>query len=247
MTHDDTRHTTGTGRLALALALAVALGATACSSVGRQLPPPEVMLASAPRPIEREDYRVRVGDRLRIRFPYHPQHTREVPIRPDGRIQLDVTDEIRAEGLTPAALAEVINAQASRTLRDPQAVVIVAGLGEHRVYVGGEVTRPGFFTIHEGMTPLQAVLAAGGFKDTAKRDAVLYIARVPSGAYQATRVDLEAVVHDGEAETVRLGGDDVVFVPTSRIANLNTFVEKYIRNVLPVDSRAGASAALPVP
>jgi hypothetical protein len=76
---------------------------------------------------------------------------------------------------------------------------------------------------------------------------VLYIARTPNGTYQASRVDLEDVVKNGTPETVRLLGNDVVFVPATRIANLNTFVDQYIRKVMPVDSRAGATAAIPVP
>ncbi len=125
--------------------------------------------------------------------------------------------------------------------------MIVTQMGDRQAYVGGEVGRPGFVAVRDGMTPLQAVLAAGGFKDTAKKDSVLYIARGTDGAYHASRVDLEQVVRDGEPETVRLTGNDVVFVPMSRIANANQFVEQYVRKLLPVDSRAGATAALPIP
>ena len=125
--------------------------------------------------------------------------------------------------------------------------MIVIQIGDRRVYVGGEVGRPGFVAIQDGMTPLQAVLAAGGFKDTAQKSSVLYVARASDGGYRASRVDLEDVVRNGTPETVRLVGNDVVYVPASRIANVNTFVDQYIRKVLPVESRAGASAAIPLP
>ena len=72
---------------------------------------------------------------------------------------------------------------------------------------------------------------------------MLYIARSTDGAYQASRVDLDAVVRNGVPETVRLAGNDVVYVPATRIANLGTFVKQYIRDILPVDSRAGMTAA----
>jgi hypothetical protein len=51
------------------------------------------------------------------------------------------------------------------------------------------------------------------------------------------------VVRTGVPETVRLTGNDIVYVPATRIANLGVFVKQYIRDVLPVDSRAGMTAA----
>jgi hypothetical protein len=75
---------------------------------------------------------------------------------------------------------------------------------------------------------------------------VLYIARAGDGSYQASRVDLENVVVNGQPETVRLSGSDMVFVPTSRIANANLFVKQYIRDMLPVDSRAGLTSSYPL-
>jgi len=242
-THRMTRRTPA----ALVMLCALASVTAACSSVGRSLPSPEQVYARTQGPVDRGDYRLQIGDRLHVKFPFHERSSQEIPVRPDGKISLDVTGEILAEGLTPRDLETVIKDRSARRLRDPEVVVIVLQLGERKAFVGGEVGRPGFVVIHDGMTPLQAVLAAGGFKDTAKKDSVLYIARAPDGEYQASRVDLEDVVRNGVPETVRLTGNDVVYVPATRIANLNTFVEQYIRKVLPVDSKAGASAALPVP
>ena len=246
MVHSDTKM----GRTArtVALALLCALGLAACSSVGsKKLAPSAETFALTQGAIDRGEYRLQIGDRLNIKFPYQPRSNQELPVRPDGRISLDVTGEIVAEGMTPHELEQTIKEKASQRLRDPEVVVIVTSIGDRRAYVGGEVGRPGFVAVQEGMTPLQAVLAAGGFKDTAQKDSVLYIARGATGTYQASRVDLEDVVENGTPETVRLTGNDVVFVPATRIANLNTFVDQYIRKVLPVESRAGASAALPVP
>src|SRR5262249_55230376 len=156
----------------------------------------------------------------------------------------DATGELVAEGLTAHELEALIKEKATR-LRDPEVIVIVTAIGDRRAYVGGEVGRPGYVTVQEGMTPLQAIFAAGGVKETAQRDSVLYVARVTTGAIEASRVALDDVVKNGTPETVRLVGNDVVYVPASRIANANTFVEQYIRKMLPVDSRAGATAPIP--
>src|SRR5204863_464784 len=171
------------------------------------------------------------------------RENQELPVRPDGKISLQVTGEILAEGMTPHELEDVIKERSTRYLKNPEVIVVVTQIGGRRAFVGGEVGKPGFVDLQEGMTPLQAIMAAGGFKDSAQKDSVLYIARGTNGAYQASRVDLEEVVTNGVAETVRLRGNDVVYVPATRVANAGTFVKQYIRDLLPVDSRAGMTAA----
>lgn len=246
MTHDVLHPRRSTGRAAMAIALLV-FGISGCTEVGRPLPGPEETYALTQAAPTRADYRLQPGDRLNIKFPYHGRHNQELPVRPDGKISLEVTGEIVAEGLTPIELQDVIKERSLKYLKNPEVVVVVTQVGDRRAFVGGEVGRPGYVAVADGMTPLQAVLAAGGFKDTAAKNSVLYIARGSNGAYQASRVDLDAVVRDGVPETVRLNGNDVVYVPATRVANMNTFVDQYIRKMMPVDSRAGATAALPIP
>ena len=248
MKPDDT--TTKTTRIAYALASLLVLATGACSSVGRKaadMPSPEQVMAQQRGPVERGEYRIMVGDKLHVKFPFHHARDQELPVRPDGMISLDVTGEILAEGMTPLELSEVIKGRSQRYLKKPEVVVIVTGIGDRRVYVGGEVNRPGFVVVQEGMTPLQAVMAVGGFKDTAQTKDVLYIARGSGGEYNASRVDLENVVKNGAPEVVRLTGNDIVYVPKTRIANAGVFVKQYIRDILPVESRAGATAPIPIP
>lgn len=246
---DDTTTPTTT-RMAYALACLLACATAACSSVGRkaeEMPSPEQVMAQQKGPVQRGEYRLMAGDKIHVKFPFHHARDQELPVRPDGMISLDVTGEILAEGMTPLELAEVIKERSQRYLKKPEVVVIVTGIGDRRVYVGGEVNRPGFVVIQEGMTPLQAVMAVGGFKDTAQTKDVLYIARGSGGEYNASRVDLEDVVKNGVPEVVRLAGNDIVFVPKTRIANAGVFVKQYIRDILPVESRAGATAPIPIP
>lgn len=237
-----------TSRMAYAFVGVLALATAACSSVGKKnLPSPEEVMAQQRGPVQRGEYRIMVGDKLHVKFPYHHARDQELPVRPDGQISLDVTGEILAEGMTPLELAEVIKERSQKYLKKPEVVVIVTGIGDRRVYVGGEVNRPGFVVVQEGMTPLQAVMAVGGFKDTAQTKDVLYIARGASGEYNASRVDLDDVTKNGAPEVVRLTGNDIVFVPKTRIANAGVFVKQYIRDILPVESRAGATAPIPIP
>jgi polysaccharide export outer membrane protein len=250
MTARRTTETPGTRALwaAGALGFALMLGASACTEVGgNKLPSPEEVMARQKGPVQRGEYRLMAGDKIAVKFPYHSARDQELPVRPDGKISLDVTGEIEAEGMTPLELAEVIKERSSRFLKKPEVVVIVTGIGDRRVYVGGEVNRPGFVTVQEGMTPLQAIMSVGGFKDSAQKSDVLYIARDASGEYSASRVDLQDVVKHGTPEVVRLTGNDIVYVPATRVANAGLFVKQYIRDLLPVESRAGATAPIPIP
>ena len=210
--------------------------AAGCSSQPemRPLPPLDSVRIAPPS----DEYRIQPGDVLRVKFPYHPEHDIKLPVRPDGRLTLDVTGEIAVAGLTTSELAKVIDQRSAQFLRDPEATVIVAQLAEQRVYVGGEVRVPGFVPYRPGLTPMQAILDRGGFTDTAQLDSVLYI--TPGEAdYQATRIDMTDVVNYGVAEPVTMSANDVVYVPRTFVGDAGSFVRLYIRDMLPIPARMG--------
>jgi polysaccharide export outer membrane protein len=214
----------------------LALGGCAQSPAVQPLPPLDSVRVVAVS----SEYRIQGGDVLRIKFAYHPEHDVKLPVRPDGKITLDVTGEIDAGGLTAAELEAVIKARSSRRLREPEVSVIVAQLGEQKVYVGGEVRVPGFVAYRPGLTPLQAIFDRGGFTDTARVDSVLHITPGET-EYQATRLDLTEAVDHGMAEPVLLVANDVVYVPRTWVGDAGSFVQLYIRNLLPIPPRFGFS------
>jgi protein involved in polysaccharide export with SLBB domain len=122
--------------------------------------------------------------------------------------------------------------------------VVVTKLGEQRVYVGGEVGRPGFVTLQPNMTPLQAVLQSGGFKKSAKLDSVLLLTPGADGRFAAARVDMKQVVDAGVPERLRLRPNDVLYVPTTWIADMDDVVDQYVRGLIPSLPRVGAGYSL---
>lgn len=183
-------------------------------------------------------YRLAPGDIIDIKFPYHPEENERVPVRPDGMIDLQVVGDIEAAGLTVGELEKEIIQLASRTLRDPVVSVVIAQLAEHKVYVGGDVLRPGFVNYRDGLTPLQAVIERGGFTDTAKADEVLYITRIGE-EIQAQRLDLESIIDGDSTEEIIMAPDDVVFVPKTFIGHADIWVDQWIRGLLPTVPRPG--------
>jgi protein involved in polysaccharide export with SLBB domain len=167
-----------------------------------------------------------------------------LPVRTDGIITLATTGEIKAAGLTPDELQELIVERSASRLRDPEVTVIVTKMGEQRVYVGGEVGRAGFVTLQPGMTPLQAILQSGGFRRTAKVDSVLLLTPGRDGQFTAARMNMQQVVEEGVPERVRLGAGDVLFVPATWISDMNDVVNLYVRGLIPVLPRVGVGYSL---
>ncbi|MFQ5352268.1 MAG: polysaccharide biosynthesis/export family protein [Candidatus Binatia bacterium] len=235
--HDGRRISTGTTMKRLFAALAVFT--LVCSGCGFHrntgqfnMPVGEFEPVSAAVPGE---YHLGTGDELRIKFLYHEDLNSEVTVRQDGDIALSGLGGFYAYGLTTAELEADINRRASLTYRGPEVSVLVVRQKAHRAYVGGEVKRPGFVDLRPGMTSLRAVFDRGGFSDTAKIDNVLHIRWEDSGAYAARVVDLKTVLESGDVRNdVILSANDIVFVPKTRIANADLWVQQYIRDLIPI-------------
>jgi protein involved in polysaccharide export with SLBB domain len=201
-------------------------------------------LQPAPPPEAGAAYRIQPGDELHVRFTYQPELNDQIPVRPDGRISLGPTGELIAAGLTPGELAQLVERKSSARLRRPEVVVVVTKIAEQRVYIGGEVRKPGYVVLQPGMTPLQAVVQTGGFRETAKLDSVLLLTPGAGGKFSAARMDMEQVVADGVPERVRLHPGDVVYVPATWIADMNIVVDQYVRGLIPALPRVGVGYSL---
>jgi polysaccharide biosynthesis/export protein len=182
-------------------------------------------------------YRLQPGDELDIRFYYNPELNTSVLIRPDGRISLPLANEVQAAGLTPAEFSQELRTSYEQELRRPELTVIVRSFNSQKVFVGGEVAAPGVIQALGPLTVLQSVTQAGGFKETARPSEVLVIRRdpgTPDSEPIVIPVDIASVV-DGSntGEDITLMPFDVVYVPKSPVANVNKFVDQYIRQNIP--------------
>ena len=110
--------------------------------------------------------------------------------------------------------------------------MIVRSFSGQRVYVGGEVTRQGLIDFTTGMTALQAVFSAEGFKETAQPSSVIVIRKGPDNRPVPIRVDLNAFDKENDGADFQLQPYDVVYVPKSFIAEANKFVNQYVERLL---------------
>ena len=181
-----------------------------------------------------QNYILQVGDVLDIKFFYTPELNETLPIRPDGKISLQLVDEVHAAGLTPAQLDAILTKKYFDRLDKPELAVIVRTFTAHKIYVGGEVRSPGTITFSGDLTALQAIMHTGGYKDTAELRNVVVIRNQGTMTPEFISLNLqELLTRGGTQNDIRLKPRDIVFVPKTGIAQLGLFVEQYIDQVIP--------------
>ncbi|MCU0558693.1 MAG: polysaccharide export protein [Desulfobacterales bacterium] len=209
---------------------AAVLGMLGCTNPQR---PPAIVAASSINAPASTPFQIQTGDELDIKFFYNPELNETVTVRPDGFISLQLVDEVKAAGLQPKELDDLLTRLYAVELKKPVITVIIRSFTGQRVYVGGEVTTQGLITIPGRISALQAVMQAGGFRVTAQPSETLVIRKGPDRRPIPIQVDLDAVINGGEgAADFMLQPEDVVYVPKSPIAKANQFVNQYIENLL---------------
>jgi protein involved in polysaccharide export with SLBB domain len=191
---------------------------------------------------EVQTYRLQVNDVVRIKFWNNEELNELVRIRPDGKISLPYVDDVIAAGFTPEELDTKLVTLYSGELAQPEITVIVNETGS-QVYIGGEVQSTGIVRLTGPLTLFQAIQSAGGFLTTARRKDVLLIRRPPGGEPTARSVDLRKVMSGSDPGLdIALRASDIIFVPRTKIANVNLFVRLYINQIIPIQGIANAIA-----
>jgi polysaccharide export outer membrane protein len=136
---------------------------------GGALPAPSATERTVAKPAAKvpPDYRLVPGDKLRIEVYKDPQLSQSVQVRPDGRITLPLANDVMAAGHTPAELREAIVKSLNSYISNPTVTVIVVESVPPVIYVMGEVNNAGPQPLTGSLDVLQALAAAGGFKDFA--------------------------------------------------------------------------------
>ena len=159
------------------------------------------------------DYRIAAEDVLEISVWREEDLQRQVIVRPDGGISMPLVGNVVAAGLTTAALEESLRVKLSKYIPDAIVTVSVVQLRGLRVYVTGEVLRPGQYEVGRYIDVLQAITLAGGFTPFANKKKIQIIRR-ENGREQILKFNYKQVEKGRNLEqNVRLQTDDVVLVP----------------------------------
>jgi polysaccharide export outer membrane protein len=181
------------------------------------------------------EYRLYPGDEVEIIVPSAPELNRNAKVAPDGRLTLPLVSPFMAADRTLPDVEAALEQAYATSLRNPDVEIALKTATPLKVFVGGEVDKPGVYDMPGDIDAVQAVMMAGGFKTSARRREVIVIRRGLDGRPMMRTADLlQAVSAPGQADAVPLRRNDIIFVPRSTIANVGLFMQQYLRDALPV-------------
>jgi len=175
----------------------------------------------------REDrYTLNPGDVLDIQYRYTPEFNQTVTIQPDGFISLEIGGDLKVAGRNLTQVRTLILSKARERLASPELNVILKEFQKPYVVVAGEVVTPGKFELRERMTAIQALLLAGGFKDSAKSSQILVFRKLNADTAEVTSLDFKTLKKTADLENdLTLQAGDMILVPRNRLSK----VERYVR------------------
>jgi len=157
------------------------------------------------------DYKMVVGDKLRVEVYKDPQMSQSLQIRPDGKITLPLLGDVAAAGKTPAALRDSLTSSLKEFITSPVVTVIVVEAQPKTVSVIGEVNAPGTHPIKGQTTVIEALAMAGGFKDFANTKNITIQRSTPTGTTRIKFNYKDAIKSESKQMCVEPG--DVIIVP----------------------------------
>lgn len=195
-----------------ALALAVLLGVSGCASG------PDRGLAPLHEAGEGPLYLIGPGDQLNIFVWDNPELSVTVPVRPDGRINTPLVEDLRAAGRNPTELARLVEEELAHYVQSPVVTVIVSGFvgqPDEQIRVVGQAVQPQALLYRERMTLLDVMIAVGGLTDFAAGNRAQLIREVDGQRVQQ-RVRLDDLVRGGDISAdVAMRPGDVLIIPES--------------------------------
>lgn len=188
------------------------------------------------------DFRLSPGDAIEVRFFYNPELDTRVQVRPDGHISMALAGEIDLNNRTVAEATEQMEVAYRKVLRTPAITIQTVNYAAQKVYVGGEVLRPGVVALPGKMTVLEAIMEAGGMKNTGRSSSVVLIRKTENGDPVSRTVSFKNK-HErpSEASQILVRPYDVILVPESRIASTDRWIDQHIRQLIPLNMSAGFS------
>ena len=178
-------------------------------------------------------YRVYPGDELDISIPSAPELNKTLIVQPDGRISLPLIHAVMVADRTPGEVEQALDQAYSSQLLRPEVFVSVKTATPLKVFVGGEVDKPGVYDMPGDINALQAVIQAGGFKTSAKSGDVVIIRRGPDGRPMMRKANLRrGLDHPGQTDLVPLRRFDIVYVPKTGLAKLGA-VTQQLQQIVP--------------
>ena len=175
---------------------------------------------------KRPVYTLHTGDVIALNYRYTPEFNQTVTVQPDGNVTLNIVGNLRAEGQSVDELRQRIVELASARLNNPELTITLEHFEQPYVVVAGEVDRPGKIDLHDNTTALQAIMLAGGFKDSARDTQVLLFRRINSDQAEVRKLDLHNVKKNADLERdTELMPGDMLLVTRNKMEHFARFMK----------------------
>src|SRR5689334_11413984 len=204
----------------LLLALAISLLILPVAAHAQDQRPPRLTTVTEDR------YRLQPGDVLDVQFRYSPEFNQTVTVQPDGYISLEITGDLKIAGFTIEQTRTAILRQASQRLQEPVVSIVLKEFQRPYFVVAGEVAQPGKIEMREKVTALQAIMLAGGMKETAKSSQVVVFRKINSDTAEVKLLNLKSIKRTADLENdLTLQAGDMVYVPRDKISKVERFMK----------------------
>jgi len=204
----------------LLLALSICLFLLPATALAQVQTPPRLTTVTQDR------YRLQPGDVLEVQFRYSPEFNQTVTVQPDGYINLEIGGDLKVAGFTIEQTRTAILRQARTRLQDPVATIVLKEFQRPYFVVAGEVNQPGKIEMRERVTAIQAIMLAGGMKETAKSSQVVVFRAINSDVAEVKLLNLKSIRRTSDLENdLTLQAGDMVLVPRDKISKVERFMK----------------------
>jgi polysaccharide export outer membrane protein len=174
-------------------------------------PPAAADIAGAVTPPP--DYVIGPDDKLSVVYWKDKDMSAEVIVRPDGKIALPLLNEVKAAGLTPAQLRNNLMEESRRYVEDANIIVVVMQINSRKVFITGEVNRPGPYPLAGPTTVLQLIAMAGGLRDYADGKNILIMRNEHDQPTSLSFSYKDVLARKNLKQNIELKPGDTVVVP----------------------------------
>jgi polysaccharide export outer membrane protein len=192
---------------------------------------PATMRAQEARPpqlttVSEERYLLEPGDVLDIQYRFTPEFNQTVTVQPDGYVSLVMGGDLKVAGLNVEQARQAILRRASTRLREPVATIILKEFQKPYFVVAGEVAQPGRIEMRQRVTAIQAIMLAGGMKETARSSQVVVFRKINTDMAEVKLLNLKSIRRTSDLENdLTLQPGDMVFVPRDKISKIERFMK----------------------
>jgi len=224
------------------LLLCVSLCLSACAQPELVNPAPleEIKTNVEAGPPAPEPYKIGVGDEVEVKFYFAPELNDKMQVRPDGKISIMFAQDVQAAGQSPEQLSNAIKKALASHVKQLDLVVIVRNFGSQRVFIGGEVFKPGPVQIPAPETMLQVLTEAGWITPFAGPERIILVRRGADRKEKLYPVDVDKLLTGEDmTQNVMVQPGDFILVPPSDAVATDRWIDHNLRQIIPFNTSVG--------